>query len=162
MNDLQKYGCIVALLLLPAARLSAQAPQMRGPALERVEQYKKLRLMETLKMDEETSIRFFARYDKHVAALRDIGKERTVLIDELEDLRKSNAGNDALEKKIQEIVKNEEKVSDERARFLQEIRGVLPVAKVADYIVFERNFNQNLREIMRDIARGRWNRKMDQ
>ena len=46
-------------LFMPFANGSTQdQAQMRGPAAERIEQFKKVRLMEVLKMDDETSIRF--------------------------------------------------------------------------------------------------------
>ena len=132
---------------------------MRGPAAERIEQFKKVRLMEVLKMDEETSIRFFTRYNKHIEALRALQRDHNARIDDLQKLSKSNAKNAEIEQLIKDIGMSEEKITETRAKFLEELKDVISIKQVAQYVVFERNFNKNLREIMRDIAKERWDRQ---
>ncbi|MGA3286539.1 MAG: hypothetical protein ABSD46_03840 [Bacteroidota bacterium] len=132
---------------------------MHGPAAERIAQYKKLRLMEVVQMNEEASIRFFARYDKHEENIRAIGRERNELIDQLQKLSKSNSNDAAIENIIKDIGMSEEKVLEERTKFIEELRNILSLKQLSQFIVFERNFNKNLRELMRDVARDRWNRR---
>jgi hypothetical protein len=131
----------------------------RGPAAERIEQFKKVRLMEVLNMNEETSIRFFARYNKYVETLRAIQKDHNTLIDQLQNLTNSNAKNSDIEQAIKDIGMSEEKITETRSKFVEELKDVISVKQVAEYVVFERNFNKNLREIMRDFAKERWNRQ---
>ena len=139
--------------------MKAQDPgSMRGPAAERIAQYKKIRLMETLQMNEDVSIRFFARYNKHEDNIRAIGKEHNELIDQLQNLSRSNASDADINKVIKDIRMSEEKILEERSKFIEELNGVLSTKQIAEYIVFERNFNKNLRELMRDIAKERWDR----
>jgi len=148
------------LVLMISSNLLAQdPPPMRGPGAERIEQFKKVRLMEVLKLDEETSIRFFARYNKFVESLRGIQKDHNVLIDQLQKLTKSSANNSEIEQAIKDIVLCEEKIAETRSKFLSELKDVLSVKQIGEYVVFERNFNKNLREIMQEIAKGRWNRQ---
>ena len=139
--------------------IAQDQPPMRGPAAERIEQFKKVRLMETLKMDEETSIRFFARYNKYVESLHAIQKDHNSLIDQLQKLTKSTANNSDIEQAIKDIEMSEEKISETRAKFLDELKEVISIKQIAEYVVFERNFNRNLREIIQDIAKERWNRQ---
>ncbi len=149
---------VCAVLLLPVL-LSAQDQGMRrGPGSERIEQFKKVRLMETLKMDEATSIRFFTRYDKYVESLHAIQKDHNALIDQLQNQMKTDASTSELEQTIKDIQMNEEKIAESRSKFLEELKDVISVKQIAAYVVFERNFNRNLREIMQDMAKGRWNR----
>ena len=54
---------------------------------------------------------------------------------------------------------SEEKIAETRSKFLEELKEVISIKQIAQYVVFERNFNKNLREIMRDIAKERWNRQ---
>jgi hypothetical protein len=150
MNKIQTAAIYFVLFLLIVPALEAQDQGLRrGPASERIEQFKKVRLMESLKMDEETSIRFFARYDKY----------HNALIDQLQNLTKSDASNSDIEKAINDIGLSEEKIAETRTKFLGELKDVISVKQIAEYVVFERNFNRNLREIMQDIAKGRWNRQ---
>lgn len=160
MKKLHVVALIFTLSLMICTILLAQdQPPMRGPAAERIDQFKKVRLMETLKMDEETSIRFFSRYNKYTESLRTIQKEHNELVDQLQKLNNSNASNSEIEQAIKDIGMIEEKIAETRSKFLVELKEVISIKQIAEYVVFERNFNRNLREIMRDIARERWNRQ---
>ena len=87
-----------------------------------------------------------------------IQKDHNTLVDQLQKLTASNANNSDIEQSIKDIVMSEEKIAETRSKFLEELKGVISVKQIGEYVVFERNFNRNLREIMQDIARGRWNR----
>jgi len=162
MRIIRVLNLLLISIFIMLAKVNAQDQlPLRGPAAERIAQYKKLRLMEVVQMNEETSIRFFARYNKHEENIRTLGMERNELIDQLQKLSKSNSKDAALENVIKEIGMSEEKVLEERAKFIEELREILSVKQLSQFIVFERNFNKNLRELMRDVARDRWNRRED-
>jgi hypothetical protein len=74
-------------------------------------------------------------------------------------LIKSNSDDAALENVIKDIGMSEEKVLEERTKFIKELRDILSLKQMSQFIIFERNFNKNLRELMRDVARDRWNRR---
>ena len=154
-------NCIIfTLILIIASNLFAQdQPPMRGPGADRIEQFKKVRLMEVLKMDEETSIRFFARYHKYQEALHTVQKDHNTLIDQLQELNNSDANNAEIERTMKEIGTCEGKNVETHLKFLESLKDVISIKQIAEYMVFERNFNKNLREIMRDIAKERWNRQ---
>ena len=149
---------ISVLFMLTHVIAQDQLP-MHGPAAERIAQYKKVRLMEVVQMNEETSVRFLARYNKHEENIRAIGMERNELIDQLQKLSKSNSNDAAMENIIKDIGMSEEKVLEERTKFIGELRDILSLKQLSQFIVFERNFNKNLRELIRDVARDRWNRR---
>jgi Skp family chaperone for outer membrane proteins len=160
MKNVYAISIVFILILMISSNLIAQdQPPTRGPGAERIEQFKKVRLMEVLKMDEETSIRFFARYNKYEETLHAIQKDHNALIDQLQKLANSNANNSDIERAIKDIGMSEEKNLETRSKFIEELKNVISIKQVAEYVVFERNFNKNLREIMRDIAKDRWNRQ---
>ncbi len=159
MNILNTIALVVFFALALSSNLAAQdQPPMRGPGAERIEQFKKVRLIEVMNMDEETSIRFFTHYNKHMDNLRTIQKDHNALIDQLQRLNTSNAKNTEIEQVIKDIGMSEEKIAEARSKFLEELKDVISIRQIAQYVVFERNFNKNLREIMRDIAKERWER----
>jgi hypothetical protein len=155
-----KNGKFPALIVLLFATALGQEMPMRGPAMERVEQFKKIRMMEVLKLDEETSLRFFARYNKFQEGIKEITGKRDGLIDELAALRKSNSSDGEYEKVFKELSAVESKIADERWRFVQELKGVVSTKQVAEYIVFERNFNRQLFQLVREMAQERNQRRM--
>ncbi len=112
-------------------------------------------MIEALKLDEETSVRFFAKYSKHEEVMRDINRQRDELIDHLQDLRKSNTENAGMEKIFSDLTALDSKQADERVRFLGDIKQVLSTQQIADLIVFERNFARNLRQLMQEMAQQR-------
>lgn len=149
---------IISPLILSTDLIAQDQLPTRGHAAERIEQFKKVRLMEVLKMDEETSIRFFARYNKHVEILRTIQNDHNTLIDQLQSLTQSKANNSDIEQAIKDIKLCEEKIVETRSQFLEELKEIISIKQVAEYVVFERNFNKNLREIIRDFAKERRSR----
>jgi hypothetical protein len=122
---------------------------------QRVEQFKKLRMIEALKLDEDASVRFFAKYNKHEDILRDINKQRNDLLDKLHDLRESKGADAQMEKVIAELSSLDGKQAEERARFLEDIKTVLSTGQIADLFLFERDFARNIRQLMQEMARGR-------
>lgn len=168
MKHWKRIVCFgVGILSVSTVSLLAQGPgpmrvpggQMRGPAAERIEQFKKIRMMEVLRLDEETSIRFFARYNKHQGEMHEIEEQRRESVSKLRSLRQSNASNAELEKALAELKVLPDKVAQARERFLNDLWQILTVKQIADYIVFEENFVQNLRDIMRDMQRERMDRR---
>lgn len=111
------FGFAAVAMLAVAQENQAPAP---GRALERVEQFKKIRLMEVLNLDEESSIKFFARYNKH-----------------------------------QELLSLENKATEAKAKYIDELKQVLSSKQLAEYLVFETRFQQNLRDLVRDMLRNR-------
>jgi hypothetical protein len=145
------------LFVVSSAWLMAQ-PQDRPLGRrqgERVEQFKKIRLMDALKLDEETSIRFFAKYNKHQETMRDINMKREGMIDQLQALRKSGSSDAELEKVIKELIGMDAKVTEARTKFLDDLKTVLSVKQIVDYLVFERNFLQNIRQLMQEFTQER-------
>ena len=138
-----------------AVTATGQDLPMPGPARERIEQFKKIRMMEILKLDEETSLRFFARYNKHQETIKEITGKRDGLIDQLAAIRKSDGADSDYEKAFKELQNVESQIIAERTRFLQDLKSVVSTKQVAEYIVFERNFNRQLMQLMREMAQER-------
>lgn len=143
------------LLTLFFSIAQGQDLPMGGPARERVEQFKKIRMMEVLKLDEEMSLRFFARYNKYQEGLREVVGRRDGFIDDLATLRKSSATDAEYEKVFKELYAIESKIAEERSKFLQELKSVISTKQIAEYVIFERNFNRQLMQLMREMAQER-------
>ncbi|MBI5464383.1 MAG: hypothetical protein HY966_05460 [Ignavibacteriales bacterium] len=148
-----------AMLALPVFLISAfgqdQLPPGPGPAMQRVEAYKKIKLMEVLKLDEQTAIKFFSRYNTHSESIRELNQRRNALVDQLQAMGRTKAGDAEIEKVIKQLINSESELLDVRTKFFTELKEVLSIKQIAEFIVFERNFNQNIREMLRDLARER-------
>lgn len=165
-----RAGIGIAALLFAVVPLEAQMPgarrgemqgpgQMRGMPGERIEQFKKVRMLEALKLDEETSVRFISRYNKHQEEMKDLEQQRRELLGQLRALRQSNASNTDLEKALADLRSLQDKLIQARQRYIDDLKQVLTSRQIADYVIFEENFVQNLRDIMRDMQRERMDRR---
>ena len=145
---------IVTMVLSLGLCYGQDRPNQYRPQ-QRVEQFKKLRMIEALKLDDDTSVRFFAKYSKHEDVMRDINKQRDELIDQLQDMRRSNSNGDDMEKIFANLTALDTKQAEERQRFLGDLKSVLTPAQIADLIIFERNFARNLRQLMQEMTQRR-------
>ncbi|HTX19475.1 MAG TPA: hypothetical protein VMG34_12540 [Bacteroidota bacterium] len=127
----------------------------RGPWPDRIESYKKVRMLEALKLDEEHSVKFVTRYDTHQDVMREYDKERNELIDRLDSLARADAADNAFDEVYAGLLEIDKKIADERQNFLNQLKEILSNKQIAEYIVFERNFIRELRQAVRDVQRDR-------
>ena len=148
---------IVGILLVALIAMSGIGMAQRGPgpgpgrAAERVDQFRKLRMIETLKLDDKTSVPFFTKYNKHEEIVRDINKQREGLLDELQGMRESGAKDADLEKIVSELLALDTKQAEERTRYVEDLKSVLSTSQIADLFLFERNFTRNVRHMMQEM-----------
>ena len=153
---MKTYRLIIAFTMILSGMLLAQEPPMLGPgAGARLEQFKKIRMMEELRLNEETSIRFFARYNKHQEEMKKLNEKKNDAINQLERLYKGDGADAEYEKVFKELFDLEKNTRELREKYLDDLKEVLTRKQIAQYLVFERNFYQNLREIARDLQRQR-------
>ncbi len=149
---------VFGVMFLATGSLLAQperGDRSQRPAYDRIESFKKVRMLESLKLDEEHSAKFIARYNKHQDTMHGFEKERNELVDKLDTQSKSDAGDDDYSRTFNLLLDVDKKISGERLRFLTELKEVLSNKQIAEYIVFERNFVQELRQAVRDVQRER-------
>lgn len=151
---------LLLLLLWPAIPLVAQ-PGPGGPPpdadrpVERVERLKKIRLIELLEMGEEQSVRFFARMSEHERARGEFVKARNDALDRLERLVRNKAEDREYEKAIGEVREANQKTIEHERKFFEGLSDILSSEQRAKLVLFERRFQRELREAMRDQQRRR-------
>jgi adenylyl- and sulfurtransferase ThiI len=91
--------------------------------------------------------------------MRQAGKKRNEIIAKLDDALKNNASEETLDKIIKEFVQYDDRAGDIRNKFYQDLKDVFSNKQIAQFIVFEKNFNQNIREIMHEMTQERERRE---
>ncbi len=147
----------ILLLLLPlSAYAQPPGPPAGGRPFERIEQWKKVRLIEVLDMKEEQSARFFARLNEHETQRRELRKEKGDVLDRLDRLVRNHAESSELEKVIPEVLAVDDKIHDEQNKFYLSLGDILTVDQRAKLLIFDRQFEKELRDAMREAQRRRW------
>jgi hypothetical protein len=155
MKTLEAMVC--GALLCWAHPLFAQPGPPPGDQrpFQRIEQWKKVRLIETLGLNEEQSARFIARLNEHDAARRSLFKERMDALDRLERLVQNHASEKELVEVFPEVTAVDDKIIQEDRKFFNGLSEILSPEQRAKYLLFERHFERELREAMREVQQRR-------
>lgn len=143
--------------LICSATISIAQPPFH--ARERISEFKKIKLLEILNLDEQTSEKFLAKYN---FAEKIITEKLEKLQDAMLDLEY------ALRKKSgkEEITKNTQKVMDAQHDLLntmfeqqKQIKTVLNEEQFAKYLLFENKFRGELQRLLIERAKGEKGKK---
>ncbi len=153
-----KYILPLLLFMMPIM-VFAQPPEGMGGRfqrpMERLESYKKIRMIEALKLDEETGLKLVKRYNKHRETIKDLEGDRANLIDKLESQLSANASDADLQKTFNEFFEMEKKIGEARKKYIEELKEIFTNKQIAEYMIFERNFMKDLRNVVKDVQKER-------
>jgi hypothetical protein len=137
-------------MILTTLQLYAQpGPPMDGRGRERIERFRRMRLIELLDLKEEQSVRFIARYNEFENNRRDLNKQRDEILDKIERLVRNNAEEKEIEKIFLEVEAISRKLGEERLKFFNSLSDLLSVQQRAKLLLFERRFETELRDAVR-------------
>ncbi len=149
---------IAVALFLCCTGLAAAQPSMPPPdqrPLERIERLRKVRLIEMLDLKEDQSVRFFARMNDHEKVRRDLKRQKGEVLDRIERLVRNHADDQEFEKEYPEVRTIDNKVAEENWNFFDSLKDILTPEQRGKYLLFERHFEVELREAMREAVRMR-------
>lgn len=146
-------GMLVGFFGRPASAQDVR-PDDRRP-FERIEHFRKVRLIEILDMKEEQSVRFFARLNEHDNAKRDLIKEKMDILDRIDRLVRNHADDKEFVREFADVAAVNAKIFQEDGRFFDSLSDILSAEQRGKYLLFERHFERELREAMRDVQRRR-------
>ncbi|MBZ0198441.1 MAG: hypothetical protein K8H86_01135, partial [Ignavibacteriaceae bacterium] len=141
---------LLLLMLSLAVNFAADAQNRKMGGNDKIEQLEKLRLIEILNLDEETSIRFFTRHSEFKKVTEDYHTRLDNQIKVLDELIKNGNQSSSAEykKQINEYWKTESELVNERKKFYDSLSNLLTDEQIAKLIVFERHFRDEIRHIL--------------
>ena len=122
---------------------------------ERVERLKKVRMIEMLELSEDQSARFVPRLNDHEARRRELFKARNEALDRVDRLLRNRADAGELEKEFAAISELNTRMADEGNKFFSGLKDLLNETQRAKLLLFERQFDRELREAFREVQRRR-------
>ncbi|MDH3269458.1 MAG: hypothetical protein OEM46_11460 [Ignavibacteria bacterium] len=151
---MKAVSLIVLTVLFFSTNLFSQKGKWKDEEMRaRFEELENIKLIETLQMDEETTLRFFSRKSEHKLQQNEIqGKIRTD-IDNLAVILKSGRAvtTEDLKSKINEINNLQLQFEKNRVDFINSLSDILSYEQIAKLIIFEKRFRNEVRKlIMRD------------
>ena len=114
---------------------------------ERLKAYKKIMLMEKLEMNEEQSIKFFARYNEQEAIIKKAKGELDQAVDMLE--QNIDAGKGDSEKLMQSVFDKDLAVKKSFIDRIKSMKNVLSDKQYAKYILIEYRLINDVKEAIK-------------
>ncbi len=124
---------------------------IRGPGQERIEMMRLVKMIEELQLDSETAARVSVVHNRMMEKTRDTFEDVETLIEELDSALQRDADDLTIAGYIERIEEVRSGLYTARREALGEYRQFLTVRQMAMMMVFERNFNRDLRQILRDM-----------
>ncbi len=124
---------------------------------ERLEKFRKMRLIEVLKLNEEGAVRFFAKQAAHEDKARELMNSRNDILDGIEINIKENSKPGELEKQVNRIKEIDREIFNERQRFQDEVRQLLTPVQFGKFLLFERDFGRQVRDAIQEMNQERRN-----
>jgi hypothetical protein len=143
---------IFTLIVLTSIAYPQQMKERKMKNMEKLEQLEKIKLIESLDMDEDTSIRFFARRNESKREIQELEKKTDDIIFELEkSFNSEDKYQDEKQKQlISEMLKNREAIEMRRNQFINSLDDILSTEQIAKLIVFEKRFREEIRNVLFD------------
>jgi hypothetical protein len=155
-----KYTLIViSVFILMVSSLDAQPGGGRGKfrnrggdPMKKLEQLEKVKLIETLNLKEEIMLKLFSRRADHQKMMEERNKKADDILDEMEELiddNKDGSKNVEITAKIAEFTQFMEQSHKLQQQFITSLSDILDPESHAKYIVFERNFRREIRDLLK-------------
>jgi len=173
MNRILINIIMAVLLAGPASSAIAQqrapGPRMDRPSDEQREAVRKkmdavriARLTEALKLDEKTAALFIPAITALEQKRRDLMKENRNIMQEMRLLLQASPPDEGkLKAAINRIGKNRQEIAAQRNKEFEAARKSLTVDQTARYIIFNQEFQQEMRGMLDDARVGRAGHKPD-
>ncbi len=127
---------------------------------DKLNQLEKIKLIETLEMDEETTLRFFSRRSEHRTKMEKLTEQTDEIITQMEVIFKSGKVHTEAELKSLIVDANSihKQIVQSKSDFINSLDDILTTEQIAKLIIFERRFKD---ELKRAMFRGRKYRNRD-
>ncbi|HLF14414.1 MAG TPA: hypothetical protein VI932_05955 [Bacteroidota bacterium] len=122
--------------------------RQRKDRIDRVERLKQMRLIEELRLGEEEAVRFMAKRKEHEDRMKALAEERNAILDNLAAKLEDKPDEAAVEKELARVIEQDRKMFEERKLYQDEMKKILPADKFARLLIFERDFQAQVRNAM--------------
>lgn len=123
---------------------------------KKFEELQKIKLLEDLELNEETTLKFFARRNIHKKNIDSLRKDGEKLYNKMEHLVGSDEKNKSYKKLLNNLEENENKIFNERLNFIKSLNDILTEEQIVKVILFERNFRKDVKDLLIEKGRKRF------
>ena len=150
------FTLIFALVLFSIAGFTVAQPPGPGGEhqMRKVEQFKKMKLLETLDLDEATANKFLVRYDKWQKEIGDLMTQHQDLAMEMKIAMDRKSDDATLNGILDKLVDVTIKTDDAKHEMFKDLRTMLTPTQAVKLAVFEKQFQKKLHESIDKLNEG--------
>lgn len=117
---------------------------------ERIAELEKVKLIETLRLDDEKMVKFFSKKDEFSQRVEKLNSQRNELLDQLEKyLSDGQDRNESDYRKMnQQLLDIEKNLGEAKLNYMRSLRSLLSEEQISKLILFERNFRREIRSLI--------------
>ena len=120
-----------------------------GP-MKKIEELEKIKLIEALQMNEETTLRFFSRWDQFKNNQHKLVISSNDVLDKLDRVVRNNSdeNNPEITKMIDTFFGIEKQIQKNKRDFIYSLKDILDQNQIAKLLVFEKKFKDEIRNFL--------------
>lgn len=118
----------------------------------KLEQLEKIKLIDALELDEENSIRFFARRNQSKKEVDELEKKFDEILLQLENtLVNTDAKKNEVQKNlVTELLMTRQQIEIEKQKFITSLSDILSTEQIVKLVIFEKRFREEIRNVLFD------------
>ena len=127
-----------------------KGPDRNRRGMGKIEELEKIKLIDALQMNEETTLKFFARRSEYQRKVKDLMSKANDQLDKISDYIKNNGDKNSseLNKMINDYLSYGEAIAKERTNFINSLNDILSYEQISRLLIFEKHFREELRKIL--------------
>lgn len=136
---------IIYLILMTSFLFAQNHPRMKER--NKLEELEKIKLIEELNLDEESSARFVSRLNENRRLMHEIQEKKMKIIFELEKVFIDNEEKDPkyFSERNNQIIELDNEFRSTREKFVKSLNDILTPEQVAKVLVFEVKFREEIK-----------------
>ncbi|AFH49054.1 Hypothetical protein IALB_1344 [Ignavibacterium album JCM 16511] len=141
------YLILLALIILPA---QAQERREHRKMDSKIEQLEKVKLIEALDLNEDQSVRFFARRNEHRKEIEKLEERSDELLRIMENMLDEPGEKNLAEQKklLNEFLDIRIQIENKKKQFILSLNDILTFDQISRLVVFEKKFREEIRKIL--------------
>lgn len=134
-------------VMLPIEAQHKRSNESSDKIRNKIEELEKVKLMEVLDLKEEDMLKFFSRRKEFLQKNSELEENKNKLIDKMKE-ELDNLDDQKCKSMIDEVNAIDESIIKNKHDFILSLKDILPSKQIVKYIIFERNFRKELKEML--------------
>lgn len=148
------------LIALSTMMITVSAPAQDGPPIpegkhrERLEQLRRIKMIEALDLDEEQAVRLTVREKDFREKQRGLLEQRRQKLQDLRSLVEKGSDDNALRAQLETLDEIGTRIVREKHAYILSLNDFLSMEQLAKMVLFEQKFTQEVRRLLEKSRRG--------